>query len=136
MAKSSKRRGTSADLYDQKPDFAMDFARNPPQKPKVEKAPEPAQHALTIEDRIQSKAVSQLAQLKKDMETAMAQAAAAVPQQVSPRAVNPPRPQATRSEGLVDPHQTFQEMFDPQPEDDVDFDTLLHDSKQDWREYK
>lgn len=140
MPKTSKNRAVSRDVYDDKPDFAMDlFASDKPKKPKKE---EENPESVKLRDRLGGDAVSRLQRLKEQMETGeeAKKPGASEQKPVRDNPVNRNRNASSdasqRQGAAIDSDMTFAEMFDPQPEDDVDFESMLKDSKQDWREYK
>jgi hypothetical protein len=136
MGKSSKRKSTQPSLYDDKPAFAMDLFKQPAPKKTVKAESETAIH---VKERLNAGALSALEQLRREMESVIAQdgnGKSDPARKPTPPAVTTRARDAGAKTGDADRDVSFAEMFDPQPEDDVDFDALLKDSKQDWREYK
>ncbi len=145
-----KRKQTQSEEFDLKPDFAMDgFV----EKKETKKAPVDKEAELNVKDRIGVASLSKLEKLRAEMkeEADAAESAAAAKAQANSKATraNSKAPgslssgsssAASSSPGRSssDPNDnlSFAELFNPEPDDEEDFDSMLKDSKLDWRQYK
>lgn len=150
-----KRKQTQSEEFDVKPDFAMDgFV----EKKETKKAPVDKEAELNVKDRIGTASLSKLEKLRAEMkeaerveseaaQTAQAKANGAKTTDKtigkangrtigsSSTASESSGRSSTSSSDSTD-NLSFAELFNPEPDDEADFDTMLQDSKLDWRQYK
>lgn len=147
MSKNKRtRKQTQSEEFDLKPDFAMDgFV----EKKQTKKEPEKKDAELNVKDRIGASSLSKLEQLRSEMKeeaerveraTATAKGSGKATKgsaEGAQRIAKDKRAASTASSGSASADNlSFAELFNPEPDDEDDFDTMLSDSKLDWRQYK